>query len=67
MLMGNFNGYLPTLMERYTEEEVKSQRLEGGPEQYLGSYFFKTQVLKGFIYRFYFSVGDQEDFVLDNT
>jgi len=65
--MGNFNGYLPTLMERYTEEEVKSQRLEGGLEQYLGSYFFKTQVLKGFIYRFYFSVGDQEDFVLDNT
>jgi hypothetical protein len=23
MLMGNFNGYLPSLMERYTEEEVK--------------------------------------------
>ena len=24
ILMGNFNGYLPTLMERYTEEEVKN-------------------------------------------
>jgi hypothetical protein len=23
MIMGNFNGYTPVLMERYTEEEVK--------------------------------------------
>jgi hypothetical protein len=42
MIMGNFNGYMPSLMERYTEEEVKSQGLEGEPTMYLDTYFFKT-------------------------
>jgi hypothetical protein len=42
MIMGNFNGYMPSLMEKYTEEEVKEQKLDGDPSQYLGSYFFKT-------------------------
>ena len=34
---------------------------------YLDSYFFKTQVLKGFAYRFYFQISGSNDFVLDDS
>lgn len=67
MIMGNFNGYMPSLMERYTDEEVKAQGLEDDPAELLDTYFFKTQVLKGFSYRYYFSVIGHDEFIIDET
>lgn len=65
MIMGNFNGYIPSLMERYTEQEALHDKLD--PKEVSDSYFFRTQVLKGFTYRFYFSVSGSDNFILDES
>jgi hypothetical protein len=59
MVVGNFNGWLPEVMEKYTEEEVQKQGLDHAQvDHFLKQYFIRLKVLKGFKYRFFFNVRD---------
>ena len=58
-ILGEFTDWMPEIMERYESTQVL---LEPELEN---TFFYKTRLLKGFKYRYHFSVGDQ--FVVDPT
>ena len=52
-ILGEFNSYMPENMERFESEEVLlNPELDN-------TFFYKTRLLTGFKYRYYFSVGEQ--------
>ena len=58
-ILGEFTDWMPEIMERFdTEQVLMDPSLEN-------TFFYKTRLLKGFKYRYHFSVGDQ--FVVDPT
>jgi len=61
MIMGQFNSWLPEIMETYSAEECQvDPTLEK-------TYFYKTKVLVGYKYRYYFQVNNDDDFSVDEA
>lgn len=58
-IMGEFNNWIPEIMERYESERVLLE-----PEL-ANTFFYRTKLFVGFKYRYHFSVGDE--FVVDQT
>ena len=58
-ILGEFNHWLPEVMHRYTSQEIQSD------SSLANRFYYKTHVLKGFGYRYHFSVGD--NFLVDST
>lgn len=58
-IMGEWNDWMPEIMERYSSEEVLLE-----PELD-NTFFYKTKLFCGFKYRYNFSVGDQ--FAVDHN
>ena len=51
-ILGEFPDWMPEIMERFdTEQVLMDPSLEN-------TFFYKTRLLKGFKYRYHFSVGD---------
>ena len=61
MVMGQFNSWLPEIMETYSEEECQVDPTLSK------TYFYKTKVLVGYKYRYYFQVNNDDDFAVDET
>ena len=57
--MGEWNEYMPEIMERYRDEEILLD-----PEL-ANTFFYKTKLFRGFRYRYNFNVGEQ--FVIDSA
>lgn len=51
-IMGEFNNYMPEIMERYETEQVLLE------PDLANTFFYKTKLLVGFKYRYHFSQGD---------
>ena len=58
-IMGEFNNWMPEIMERFDSEQVLLE-----PEL-TNTFYYKTKLFRGFRYRYQFNVGDQ--FVIDQT
>jgi len=58
-IMGEFTNWMPEIMERYDSQRVLLE------PQLANTFFYKTKLLRGFKYRYNFSVGDQ--FVVDSA
>ena len=58
-IMGEFTNWMPEIMERYAQEKVLME------PQLANAFFYKTKLLRGYKYRYNFSVGDQ--FVIDSA
>ena len=61
LIYGQFNSWIPEVMEKHSREEImKNPALDK-------EFFYRARLLTGYMYRYYFSVNDQEDFSYDKT
>ena len=58
-ILGEFNQWLPEVMQRYNQQQInEDQNLDN-------MFYYRTRILKGYSYRYHFSVGKK--FVVDET
>ena len=56
-IMGEFTNWMPEIMERYDSEQILLE-----PEK-ANTFLYRSKLLRGYKYRYYFSVGDE--FIVD--
>ena len=60
LIMGQFNSWLPEIMQTYTSDQINLDT------SLKGTYYYRVRLLVGYKYRYYFQING-EDFCIDEN